>query len=847
MDGGPIYYWYVKGHFKMKKRKEKTKKQKCEHGRAMRLKQIPRFDVDAIRPYLPPESNKSTSSTTNDKETTSDASSKERTAPLPKPALVKDTNQLDQIDLDAQIRASWTRGAVVEVYSRGKKRWMRGMIERVFVDDEGEWLEIRYGANLVKETPRNSPDIRPLRPRFKNTFTFTVLSKLFFFFFFLKHTNKQKKKKRHVSKVKDHVSKIMAVWEDVDLEGTRHLDSILLEAVFRAFNLKLKVDELDKVFRWIDVDNREAITAEQFIAWMTDSTETLEQKDLQKRMFDGIDRTVSGELPMSQSLEQEEKEKVKTLTSPSDRYNSNNGGNNNSTNNNNNGPEVSITSIFRPAPVVAKGGDDQQRRVTNNRYNADHDDHIEEEKSDEENHALGADENEILNRTLAEFSDKEDDDDVVGELPSFSNVANQPSKEDEVLSLAQKLERLGFNESYLRVSPTDEQHEYIPKTTQKKIEAEDKFLRKLMKEVQDYIKMRVEKAGVEGIGMYDLGQFVHQKFPNFDRSNYIKGKNGRFADFVYLTPGLVVLQMEDGSGNLDRIAVTEEVAKKINLKQKLEFVMKMVCDKTKIDNDLTIIRQANHDRYGRRLSVGEKLLTAHDFGARMVALGTELTDLERDELFWAVAGNHAHLVSAGDIGKYFGELVEELPQSTDTVVAALPRLISLARLKYRRQPLWNNYIIKRCRKRWNNVSLVTVLDRHTRLKQMDMVMIPRTSSSHGEDLLSVQRSFHYMCHVLNKLQYNTVIKKLYHGADKFAYSCVTESPTVRSFPDVLLEAKNRSIGYSEHFVAQVVGSLMETVVFCHKHNCVNLNLNIGTRFYALHSSSIFLFLLFKKN
>ncbi|ETO17989.1 CAMK family protein kinase [Reticulomyxa filosa] len=151
----------------------------------------------------------------------------------------------------------------------------------------------------------------------------------------------------------------------------------------------------------------------------------------------------------------------------------------------------------------------------------------------------------------------------------------------------------------------------------------------------------------------------------------------------------------------------------------------------------------------------------------------------------------------------------------------------MARLKYRQQPLWKNYIIKRCRKRWNNVALVTVLDRRTRIQQMDMTMIPRTASAHGDDIISVQRSFHYMCHVLNKLQFNSVIKKLNHGADKFAYSCITESPTVRSFPDMLLEAKNRSIGYSERFVSQVIGSLMETVIFCHKHNCVNLNLNIG--------------------
>ncbi|ETO22458.1 hypothetical protein RFI_14741, partial [Reticulomyxa filosa] len=116
---------------------------------------------------------------------------------------------------------------------------------------------------------------------------------------------------------------------------------------------------------------------------------------------------------------------------------------------------------------------------------------------------------------------------------------------------------IGLHGTYLKVVPTDEQHEYVPKIKQQKLEVEDKYLKRLMKDVQVYMKTRIEKAGVEGIRMYDLGQFIQQKFPTFDH-------------FVHLTPGLVVLQMEDGSGNLDRVAFTEAVARKINLKQKLE-------------------------------------------------------------------------------------------------------------------------------------------------------------------------------------------------------------------------------------------------------------------------------------
>ena len=83
-------------------------------------------------------------------------------------------DDMTQDDIDKQIRNSWVRGSRVEIFSRGRKKWMRGLITRIFVDDEGEWLESRYGKNLVKETTRDSPDIRPLRVRYKNRFKFTV-------------------------------------------------------------------------------------------------------------------------------------------------------------------------------------------------------------------------------------------------------------------------------------------------------------------------------------------------------------------------------------------------------------------------------------------------------------------------------------------------------------------------------------------------------------------------------------------------------------------------------------------------------------------------------------------------
>ncbi|ETO25875.1 hypothetical protein RFI_11264 [Reticulomyxa filosa] len=563
----------------------------------------------------------------------------------------------------------------------------------------------------------------------------------------------------------------MSVWEDVDLEGTRHLDIILLESVFRAFNLNLKVDELEKVFRWLDVDNREAITAEQFVAWLNDSVETVEQKDMQLQ-----------------------KAETEATITPS-----------------------RLPSVDEIKEVDAPGRSDASQT---------------ENKEADENKDFSARIDEAL---LAEFSDKDDDDDVLGDLPSFEKTDISTTEPVQVLSLETKLEvnccvvlcsnlcngilcyikkkqtkkmqKLGLSKSFLKVEAKDDQHQYQPKIKQTKLEGEDKYYQKVMKEVQEYMRVRVEKAGVEGIRMYDLGTFVQQKFPSFDRSNYVKGKNARLADFVHLTPGLVVLEMEDGNGELDRIAFTEAIVKKINLKQKLE-----VC--------FLFFEKKKKKKKNRKMSVGEKLLSAQDFGARVSALGVPLSSLESDEVFWAVAGRQAYLVSQREIGRYFSETADTLPD--------------LAQTKYRQEPLWRNYIIKRCRKRWNNVVTLTIVDRRTREKQMDMIMIPQTQSSHGEDVTVVQHSFHNMCHVLNKLQSNNVIRKIHHGADKFAYSCIIESPALRTFPDMLVEARNRSIGYSENFVAKLIESLMETVLFCHKLNCVNMNLNISTfSFYHL--------------
>ena len=51
-----------------------------------------------------------------------------------------------------------------------------------------------------------------------------------------------------------------SIFEDVDLENTRHLDDMLLASVFKALNVEISTDELQKVFQWIDREERGAVT-----------------------------------------------------------------------------------------------------------------------------------------------------------------------------------------------------------------------------------------------------------------------------------------------------------------------------------------------------------------------------------------------------------------------------------------------------------------------------------------------------------------------------------------------------------------------------------------------------------
>ncbi len=40
-------------------------------------------------------------------------------------------------------RYEWKAGSFCEIYSISKKKWFKAVIERVFTDDEGEWLRVK--------------------------------------------------------------------------------------------------------------------------------------------------------------------------------------------------------------------------------------------------------------------------------------------------------------------------------------------------------------------------------------------------------------------------------------------------------------------------------------------------------------------------------------------------------------------------------------------------------------------------------------------------------------------------------------------------------------------------------
>jgi len=66
---------------------------------------------------------------------------------------------------DDQKRTAWKKGAAVEIFSEGEKKWMGGDIVDIYNDREGEWLVIRYAGNRSKEIQRFSNYVRPKENR----------------------------------------------------------------------------------------------------------------------------------------------------------------------------------------------------------------------------------------------------------------------------------------------------------------------------------------------------------------------------------------------------------------------------------------------------------------------------------------------------------------------------------------------------------------------------------------------------------------------------------------------------------------------------------------------------------
>eukprot|EP01084_Bolivina_argentea_P191520 328983_1 len=194
---------------------------------------------------------------------------------------MKDVSGINQSN---QTGNSWTVGSPIEVYSCVEQKWLIGLITRVIVDGENEWLEIRYNTYLVKEIPSNSCDVRAIPKRYNNEYEFT----------------------------KVHVDVLSAIWWEVDLEDTGYLDRLLIGFLFRVLNIDkiLTENELDDIFKCIDTKYRGAVTIEEFITFMTAYVETVKQCEMQLKIFKCIDQITNGKMSMANILRKEQQNEL---------------------------------------------------------------------------------------------------------------------------------------------------------------------------------------------------------------------------------------------------------------------------------------------------------------------------------------------------------------------------------------------------------------------------------------------------------------------------------------------------------------------------------------------------------
>ena len=65
---------------------------------------------------------------------------------------------------ESEIRAAWDTGSRCEIFSRSANQWFSGEVVRVFTDEQGEWLVVRFvlgGEYASKQVQRQDDCVRP--------------------------------------------------------------------------------------------------------------------------------------------------------------------------------------------------------------------------------------------------------------------------------------------------------------------------------------------------------------------------------------------------------------------------------------------------------------------------------------------------------------------------------------------------------------------------------------------------------------------------------------------------------------------------------------------------------------
>eukprot|EP01084_Bolivina_argentea_P172655 299073_1 len=72
-------------------------------------------------------------------------------------------DEIDETERKENEKESWSIGTKCEIFSHSQQIWVNAQIIKIFSDDEGEWLMVKYLNNtgFTKEIQRFSRDIRP--------------------------------------------------------------------------------------------------------------------------------------------------------------------------------------------------------------------------------------------------------------------------------------------------------------------------------------------------------------------------------------------------------------------------------------------------------------------------------------------------------------------------------------------------------------------------------------------------------------------------------------------------------------------------------------------------------------